>query len=192
MMVIMELTADGDSIWKQTTTALDTILSNNYMESGKFTPDGGIVFAGWTTNSTMTPTQQMWLVKTDSLGCDGTQFTCGGSTNIPEFITQNKEAGLRVWPNPTRKSLTLALSKGEGTCSVSSTRGIANNTETSSLFNREGTGLVETINGIADGNETSNIFNRDGEVQTTNSITQTINSTNNASLPPSGGIKGGF
>ncbi len=111
-MVIMELTAGGDSIWKQTTTALDTTESQNYMESGKLTPDGGMVFAGWNTNINQTPFQQMWLVKTDSLGCDGTEFTCGGTTKIPTITSNTTSRALKLWPNPTKNTLFVEL-KGE-------------------------------------------------------------------------------
>ena len=109
-MVIMELTVNGDSIWKQTTTVLDTTTTDNFMESGKLTPDGGMVFAGWCTSQYLTPYhQQMGLIKTDSLGCDGTQWTSCGTTYIPELVADKEDSGLRVWPNPAKNILFLEL-----------------------------------------------------------------------------------
>ena len=107
MSVIMELTSEGDSIWRQETTSCDTVHTDNNLESCKLTPDGGMVFGGYTYNSaSLSPPQQMWLVKTDSMGCDGTEWTCD-INYLEEFAS--KESGLRVWPNPTKSTLFVEL-----------------------------------------------------------------------------------
>ena len=132
-MVIMELTASGDSLWKQTTTSYDTTTTHNYMESGKLTPDGGMVFAGWTTSTQVTPYQQMWLVKTDSMGCDGTEWTC--DVSYLEELASNNESGLLVYPNPVTNSLTLSLSKREGTNELQNSKSILQNLNTTNTAN---------------------------------------------------------
>ena len=53
----------------------------------------------------------MFLIKTDSLGCDGTEFSCP-TVVVP--IVAAKEMEILVYPNPAINNLTLALSKGEG------------------------------------------------------------------------------
>ena len=112
MTVVMELTSQGDSLWKQTTTCHDTIKSNNYMESAKLTPDGGLVFGGWTTNINVTPYQQMALIKMDSTGCDGTEWThCGAVDIVEPTLQSNTDKGLRVYPNPASATLNITLSE---------------------------------------------------------------------------------
>ena len=111
MSTIMELTSEGDSIWKQVTTANNQETSSNNLESGKITPDGGLIFGGYIFDVNLTPYQQMWLVKTDSLGCDGTQWTC--NTTHLENTAENKESALRVWPNPVKNELHISFNQKE-------------------------------------------------------------------------------
>jgi hypothetical protein len=108
---ILELTSQGDSIWRQETTSYDTIQTNNYLSSSKITPDGGMVFGGYTYNSaSLSPAQQMWLVKTDSMGCDGTEYTCDVSYLEEVSLREN---GLLVYPNPVRENLHISLNNKE-------------------------------------------------------------------------------
>ncbi len=115
----------GNLLWQKETGYLDTVQTDNVTMDMKQTTDGGYIFTGFISNGNLTPHQQMWLVKTDSLGCDGTEFTCG-VTQIPEFSVQNNESGLRVWPNPAKESLTLTLSKGEEISDVQNTHSLHN------------------------------------------------------------------
>ena len=49
--------------------------------------------------------QQMFLIKTDSLGCDGTEFTCP-MVSVPSIVRENK-SNLVIYPNPAKESLTI-------------------------------------------------------------------------------------
>jgi hypothetical protein len=81
------------------------------MESGKLTPDGGMIFAGWTTSQYLVPYQQICLIKTDSNGCDGTQWTCGIS--YLEELAKEENNNLILYPNPVRENLHVSLNNSE-------------------------------------------------------------------------------
>jgi hypothetical protein len=65
------------------------------------TPDKGFILAGWAWDASMTPAQQMWLIKTDSMGCDtpGCDIT---SILNPEY---RRQEGMNVYPNPANNNL---------------------------------------------------------------------------------------
>jgi len=66
----------------------------------QLTPDGGFVATGQTYGST----QNIWVVKTDSLGCDTLDCLFTGVNEVKE-----NEAGVNVYPNPNIGSFTLEL-----------------------------------------------------------------------------------
>ena len=111
--------SDGDTI---SSTGFSTYLKyggNNYpteyLTTIQKTENGGFLMGGWGTFEFMFShpyTQQMILVKTDSLGCDGTEFSCP-TVAVPSIVAA-KEIDIVLYPNPATNSLTLALSKGEG------------------------------------------------------------------------------
>ncbi len=65
------------------------------------TSDGGYLFGGYVVDNTLTPIQQSWLVKTDSLGCDGLQ-SCNDTalvinvTQVPDTICKNDTVWIPV------------------------------------------------------------------------------------------------
>jgi len=61
-------------------THANYLVSNLIPQTITPTSDGGYIFGGYVVDNTLTPTQQAWLVKTDSLGCDG--FTSCNDTAI--------------------------------------------------------------------------------------------------------------
>jgi hypothetical protein len=106
----MELTSEGDSLWQQT-IAYDTInASYNYAYNSKITPDGGLIITGKVNSVLNSPYQQMWLVKTDSMGCDGTEYTC--DVSYLEEVSE-KENNLLLYPNPVRDVLYVSLNNSE-------------------------------------------------------------------------------
>jgi len=65
------------------------------------TGDGGYLIGGYVLDNTLTPQQQAWLVKTDSLGCDGLQ-SCNDTALVceilqaPDTACKNDTAWLQV------------------------------------------------------------------------------------------------
>ena len=88
--VLTKMTPEGEILWeRQFVAANDTTESNNKGYSVKQTSDGGYILGGWTNLSSLNPSQQLWLVKTDSVGCDGTcDFV---NINSPCFATSLDE-----------------------------------------------------------------------------------------------------
>jgi len=75
-----------------------------FLESMTFTQDGGMLFAGYFLNRNANGAN-MWLVKTDSLGCD-----TPGCQNIglEELITA-KQSRIQLYPNPAKGEVSLLL-----------------------------------------------------------------------------------
>ena len=76
-----------------------------FLESMTFTQDGGILFAGYFLDRNGNGAN-MWLVKTDSLGCD-----TPGCRNISleELITA-KQSTVQLYPNPAKDEVSLHFS----------------------------------------------------------------------------------
>jgi len=81
----------GNFIWSRTYTR--NLDNHNYFWDFAPTPDGGFVVCGTTHNAT----QDAWLLKLDSLGCNEPNCdTVVGVIHVPMPAMQ-----LEVWPNPT-------------------------------------------------------------------------------------------
>ena len=102
LCVFFMLDSEGDSLWTRNIYH-PTYANENYGGFLKVlhrTPDNGFVFAGYLEHDTMNISQQAWLVKTDSLGYDGT------------FIREYKQESVevQVYPNPTMGMFKLNIS----------------------------------------------------------------------------------
>ncbi|GAB4304497.1 MAG: hypothetical protein Kow0068_26240 [Marinilabiliales bacterium] len=78
-MVIQELTPNGDIKWFRKYKYSPDPYGYSILNSFDFTPDGGYIFAGYGTDTDSVPSQRSWVIKTDSLGFDGTYWQ-GDST----------------------------------------------------------------------------------------------------------------
>ncbi|MBU0764865.1 MAG: T9SS type A sorting domain-containing protein, partial [Bacteroidetes bacterium] len=99
--ILFKLNSIGDSIWTRRFhyPNYDFQDYDAILDVLKPTADGGFIMAGWTEHNYLTPMQQVWLVKTDSLGWDGT------------FIREYRQPAItvEVYPNPTSGSFTIYL-----------------------------------------------------------------------------------
>jgi hypothetical protein len=107
--------SDGDTLWSRkycTRCEIDDTYpypETEYAKTIQKTNDGGFLIGGWGYYSYIFDhpyTQQMFLIKTDSLGCDGTEFSC------PTVIVQNimeEDANVVIYPNPAHLSVSLML-----------------------------------------------------------------------------------
>jgi len=107
---IYKLNANGDSIWSHQYTAVDTINTDNVGSAIKPTPDGGYIFAGFFSSGSLNPTQQLWLVKTDSMGCDGSTWWPCNISAIEKPVAVN---GVLLYPNPANTQITLQFENNE-------------------------------------------------------------------------------
>gem|GEM_PF-6202930 len=106
-----KLNSNGDSIWRRQYTCTDTLDATNRAYSVKQTTDGGYVFTGIAYDNDLNPAQQIWLVKTDSLGCDGTDWwPCGGHVQINPTVANSD---FKMYPNPSKNILFLEIKNDE-------------------------------------------------------------------------------
>lgn len=96
---LLRTASNGDSLWMRNYQYADDSLSNG---PGLFndiqpTPDGGFIAVGGALSVAGVYGQDVWVVKTDSLGC--IEPGCNLITGMEAQITNLRDA-LRVFPNP--------------------------------------------------------------------------------------------
>ncbi len=102
---IHKINPQGEILWqRQYVAGGDTTWSYSDSYSVKQTSDNGFIIGGVMNNDNFTPDQQMWLVKTDSMGCDGTGDFMDDCTNVMlnEFVNN---PSFEMYPNPARDNL---------------------------------------------------------------------------------------
>lgn len=107
--LLLRTTATGDSLWMREYDYYDAEVTNG---KGAFydvqpTPDGGFIAVGVALAVAGQYTQDVWVVKTDSMGC--IEPGCHLITGMESQITNLKDA-LRVWPNPVARGGAVQVS----------------------------------------------------------------------------------
>ncbi len=97
--LLLRTSSAGDSLWMREYVYYDELVTNG---KGAFydvqpTPDGGFIAVGVALGIPGQYTQDVWVVKTDSMGC--IEPGCHVITGVETQITNLKDV-LRVWPNP--------------------------------------------------------------------------------------------
>ena len=101
--VMLRTNSDGDSLWMRYYSYQSALVDSG---RGKFrdvlpTPDGGFIAVGVAYAAAINTgggyTQDVWVLKTDSMGC--IEPGCHLITGMETQLTNLKDA-LRVWPNP--------------------------------------------------------------------------------------------
>jgi hypothetical protein len=94
---IFKVSSEGDSLWYRQYDNLFGSDSRNYLYDIIPTSDNGFAACGYVIPySPDTGSQDAWVLKVDSMGCD----TAGCITVNSEELMVNGEQGLRIWPNP--------------------------------------------------------------------------------------------
>ena len=104
---LVKLSKNGDSLWSKTWGNTDV---NDYLYDVELTTDGGFVLAGQYNRIGGTK-QDMWLIKTDSLGC--ADSTCSGSCFVGVEEPLPQHTSLLIYPNPTNGNVTIVTSGGD-------------------------------------------------------------------------------
>ncbi|MBL7964987.1 MAG: T9SS type A sorting domain-containing protein [Flavobacteriales bacterium] len=115
--VLLRTTANGDSLWMYSYLYYDSLMLDG---RGAFrdvlpTLDGGFIACGYahssiTGNDPPGYTQDVWVIKVDSMGC--LEPGCN-LVSIQTQVTNFRDA-LRLWPNPVSELLTVAWDLPEG------------------------------------------------------------------------------
>ena len=100
-----------DIIWRRKYTVGDTTNTENYLYSVDTCSDGGYIMGGWAVHNG----QKLALIKTDSLGCDGTDWwECSTGVMVNEYVNNPR---FSFYPNPAKDFIvitSLVLSEVEG------------------------------------------------------------------------------
>jgi hypothetical protein len=101
---VIKLNADGDSLWYREYLLLQ--YSINKLRDIIPTSDNGFLACGYVSPlSPDTGTQDAWVIKLDSIGCDTPG--CDTTVTIPEIAYKNTENELYIYPNPVRSVLNI-------------------------------------------------------------------------------------
>ncbi len=96
---------NGNTVWNRTYSKRETA---HYFTDVQECLDGGFIFTGSVLSSLGFSTDDAWLVKVDSLGCEVPNCT---PMSIPEEVYNS--SSLLVYPNPASSQLTLELNKSK-------------------------------------------------------------------------------
>ena len=109
---LTKLTPQGDTIWMHR-LYYESLYSGQYLRDIALSPDGGFVMVG-DASSDHRPTQDIWVVKTDSNGC----YTPSCHSRVYDIrlgINKLDEEPIRwrVYPNPAHETLNIELKNNE-------------------------------------------------------------------------------
>jgi len=108
---LRKLDADLNEIWYRKYTVGDTISTPNYILSVDTCPDGGYILGGWAVHSG----QKLALIKTDSFGCDGTDWwPCNTDVMVKPYVHSD---GFKLYPNPTNHFVVIESSTSTSSAS---------------------------------------------------------------------------
>ncbi|MEQ8704312.1 MAG: T9SS type A sorting domain-containing protein, partial [Phaeodactylibacter sp.] len=105
---LFKFTAFGDSLWSRYylppfDTIDNTLLNGSFFSFGELS-SGNLVSGGSASGDG--PQRRCWIIKTDANGCQG-EMPCEVLTGVAEAEPM-EEPGMRVFPNPTSRHLTVA------------------------------------------------------------------------------------
>ena len=100
---MFKFNVNGDSLWRKVYSYTNNYMDENYLYDNVLNSDGSITACGYVSGSTLIPSQQIWIMKTDSNGyspaCDYTGI------KEPNMLLSKVE--INVYPNPTKDQTTI-------------------------------------------------------------------------------------
>ena len=96
---LLKLDPYGDTLWTRGYSYYGgTTLTR--AEDLKVTSDGGFILAGWIINNGLPARNDLWLLKTDSLGRTCSPPPCSGVIEVVEGVSAAQGSELTIHPNP--------------------------------------------------------------------------------------------
>ena len=94
---------NGDSLWRRVHSYTNNYMDENLLYDNVLNSDGGITACGYVEGNTLSPSQQIWILKTDSTG-----YAPGCEPTGIEKIQYIKTETIKVYPNPATNQTTIA------------------------------------------------------------------------------------
>ncbi|NVN94520.1 MAG: T9SS type A sorting domain-containing protein [Bacteroidetes bacterium] len=108
---LFKFNANGDSLWRKIYYVADKFGDRNLLADNVLNADGSITACGWVDGDTLVPYEQIWLLKTDSMGyAPGPQNV--GIIDLPYLYVGYGE--LKVYPNPFTEKIYVSNSTNVG------------------------------------------------------------------------------
>ncbi len=109
---LFKFNSNGDSLWRRVHSYTNNYMDENLLYDNVLNSDGGITACGYVEGNTLSPSQQIWILKTDSTG-----YAPGCEPTGIEKIQYIKTETIKVYPNPATNQTTIAYAqiKEEGT-----------------------------------------------------------------------------
>ncbi|MEO8588843.1 MAG: hypothetical protein ABI432_05695 [Flavobacteriales bacterium] len=106
--VLLRTTSQGDSLWMRYYQYYDSVVTNGrgLLRDVQPTPDGGFVAAGVALGVSGQYTQDVWVIKVDSMGC--IEPGCHLVTGVETQLTNLRDA-LTVSPNPVARGGAISV-----------------------------------------------------------------------------------
>jgi len=103
---LLKVSNNGDSLWYREYDILHGNQSMNQLNDVIETSDNGLLSCGYVfPMQPDTGTQDAWIIKLDSIGCDTPG--CDTTVAIPEIAYKNTEGELYIYPNPAYSILNI-------------------------------------------------------------------------------------
>ncbi|MFH2143201.1 MAG: T9SS type A sorting domain-containing protein [Bacteroidota bacterium] len=114
---LMKISQQGDSLWSKFYSYYGLSIqyamnTDTYVEDLQLSSDGGFVMTGYIINNALPAKNDLWLLKTDSLGniCEIDTITwegCSEYVSVVELNGNNKAGNIIIYPNPAEEYITI-------------------------------------------------------------------------------------
>jgi hypothetical protein len=108
---LFKFNSNGDSLWRRTYFLVDHFADLNLLADNVLNADGGITACGWVQGDTLVPSQQIWILKTDSTGYAPGPQNYVGIIDLPYL--QVGYGGIKVYPSPATIQTTITYPTAE-------------------------------------------------------------------------------
>ena len=106
------ITSDGDSLWYREYSLLDGENSENCLYDVTTANDNGFIACGYVRPAPPdTGTDDTWIIKVDSIGCESLENCWAGVDEKPEMVPPEPSV-INVFPNPSNDKVFFEFSSG--------------------------------------------------------------------------------
>ena len=100
--------SNGDSLWRKIYYHTDNFGDQDILVDNVLNSDGSITACGYVEGLSLSPSQQIWIMKIDSTGYSPALDTIFSTTGIKEPNMLISKGEINVYPNPATNQITIA------------------------------------------------------------------------------------